>query len=247
MAIEERRSATRVALPEPLDATIGTASGRLVEVSASGVRVEHDERLVVFSETTLTFSWQRRKVTLPVKVARSEIAGRRDARLFYQSGLQIDPSATSNETLGELISWAMTGGDAPARLAEGETAWPRLERADTAGSPSAKAAVVLSEQVTAPTEKIALAPAPARAQQSPIPAATFGSNPFMSGADEDESGFICCTLDGDGWHRAYVDSPEHPGEGFTVPMAKRADVDGLMHSYQVADPDTRRMIRAAIR
>lgn len=247
MTIEERRSATRVALPEPVPATIGTMHGRLVEVSASGVRVEHDERLVVFSEMTLTFTWRGQKVSLPVKIARSEIAGQRDARLFYQSGLQFDESATSNQTLLGLIEWAMTGGDAPARVAETEVAWSRLERPESEQAFSVTSTALLSQPVTAvPATKAA----PERARPElprSSPAVTSGSNPFMSGADEDESRFIRCTLDHDGWHRTYVDSPEHPEEGFTVPIEQRTDVDGLMHSYQVADPETRHMIRVAIR
>ena len=244
MAIEERRSATRVALPEPIEATLGAAHARLVEISASGARIEHEERVTVSADATLAFTWRGEKVAIPVKVARSEIAGRRGATLIYQSGIQYREEQSGNAALAALIYWAMTGDDAPARIAEGETAWSKLEPASApAPAPVAVAPPVIAAPPPPVARPVPVAPPPAR---SGAGAGTFGSNPFASGVDDDEPRYIRCTLGDDGWRREYVDTPEHPPQGFTVPIEQRADVDGLMRSYEVADPDTRGMIRAAL-
>ena len=246
MAIEERRSATRVALPEPIEATLGAVQARLVEISASGARVEHDERVTVFADSTLSFTWRGEKVAIAVKVARSEIAGRRGAMLIYQSGIQFREEQSGNAALAALIYWAMTGDDAPARIEEGATAWSRLEPAAAVPAEVAAPAAVAPP---APPARVAPPPQPAARPATAHASASvpFGSNPFASGADDDEPRFIRCTLDENGWRREYVDTPEHPPQGFTVPIEQRADVDGLMRSYEVADPDTRGMIRAALR
>jgi hypothetical protein len=253
LSFVERRSATRVALPEPLPAMLGSLRARLVEISGSGARVEHEERVVVFSETTLSFTWRGERAALRVKVARSEIAGRRDNTLIYQSGLQFgDTTDAEREPLRSLIYWAMTGDDAATRIEDGATAWTRLQPADAGQAPAPQAVPPPSQPPPAippPQPQRASTPTPPVA---PPPAgsksATAASNPFMSmGEDEDEPRYIRCTLGDDGWKREYVDDAAHPEHGFTVPIEQRADVDGLMRSYEMADPDTRGMIRASLR
>lgn len=233
MSQVERRSATRIALPEPIDAVLGLVAARLVEISESGARVEHDERVVVFSESVLKFTWRSHRLGVRVKIARSEIAGRRNNTLVYQSGLQFDTvSELDRDAIASLVSFALTGEDAPARIADGLNAWTRLQ-----AEPAAEPAAVPS---------LHAAPAAFAAAATPA-AASAKSNPFMRDEDEDDPQYIRCELRDGEWVRQYVNTPEHPEVGFTVGIEQRGDVDGLMKTFEMADPDTRVMIRAAIR
>lgn len=222
----ERRSSTRIALPAPLDAVLGVTPARVVEISESGARVEHEERVIVFAESVLKFTWRDHKFGIRVKIARSELAGRRNTTLIYQSGVQFDVmSDADRDAIARLVGFALTGEDVHERIAEGETAWTRLEPQQ---APAGAASVTPAASVAA------------------VPAKSSG-NSFLRDDDDEDPSFIRCELRDGEWVRQFVNSPEHPAEGFTVPIDQRADVDGLMKTYEVADPDTRVMIRAAIR
>lgn len=52
-------------------------------------------------------------------------------------------------------------------------------------------------------------------------------------------------LTANGWHKDYVASPEQPEDGFTI---ERGDMDfaELQKTFEVADPETRRMMQIAL-
>jgi len=79
----ERRQATRSKLPDPLPVRIGLTTGRVVDLSMIGARVEHEEKLTVGSTVDLELQGVRFKG----RVARSEISGRKGGTLVYQSGI----------------------------------------------------------------------------------------------------------------------------------------------------------------
>ena len=92
---EERREARRVRILEEIEASIGGAKVLILELSTRGAHVEHDLRFSL-AAPHLSIKWRDRTITIPVRVARSEIAGRRDSRLIYQSGIfftEADPLA----------------------------------------------------------------------------------------------------------------------------------------------------------
>lgn len=62
--------------------------------------------------------------------------------------------------------------------------------------------------------------------------------------DETPPDFIECILAGGKWTKRHVRDPRQPREGFTMltPEDER-DIDQYCRSYEVADPETRRMIR----
>ena len=105
----------------------------------------------------------------------------------------------------------------------------------------------------APPPAPAPEPAPASEPEpapEPEPQESFSvfskDNPFGASSDDDEEfSFIRCELTESGWRREYVNSPEQPQEGFTVSAAQRLEVDGLQKTYEVADPETRSMMRIA--
>lgn len=108
---EERRAAVRVTLPQSIEATMSGVPVRLLELSTIGGRVEHEERFPLTSPQ-LRITWEKTTITLPVKVARSEIAGRREQRLVYQSGIQFmssDPLADG--VIASILRWAQRESD----------------------------------------------------------------------------------------------------------------------------------------
>jgi hypothetical protein len=48
-----------------------------------------------------------------------------------------------------------------------------------------------------------------------------------------------------GWRKEYVASPEQPEDGFTIPR-ERIDFHELQRTFEVADPETRRMMQVAL-
>jgi len=102
----ERRQAARSKLTDPLPVRIGAMTGRVVDLSVIGARVEHEEKLTVGSLVELELQGVRFKG----RVARSEISGRKGGALVYQSGIhfqELDPAASG------LIASILRGGEEP--------------------------------------------------------------------------------------------------------------------------------------
>jgi hypothetical protein len=95
---EERRAAPRFTIPDGVQADIGGIAVRLVELSMVGAKIEHLERFPLVAPQ-LSIHWQGRRATLPVRVARSEIVGKREGRLLYHSGLFILSTDSASQGL----------------------------------------------------------------------------------------------------------------------------------------------------
>lgn len=122
----ERRKADRSTLPDPLPVRVGMTTGRIIDLSAVGARVEHEEKLTVGSVVELELQGVRFKG----RVARSEISGRKGGALVYQSGLHF--SELEPEAAGVIASILRGGEEAkPAAVPE---------PAVVASSPAPKAA-----------------------------------------------------------------------------------------------------------
>ena len=194
---EERRRAPRFAVPEGVEASVGTVSVKLVDLSAVGALIEHEER---FSLTApqLRIAWKGTTVTMPVRVARSEIAGRRESRLIYRSGVQFGSNSPAAEAL--VASILEQGQPPPAAQAE---AAPSLDDS-------------WIRQVN-----------------------------FLKADLEDDLPYAQFRLTPSGWQKAYIATPMQPDDGFTVPRGEH-DFAELQRTYELADPETRRMMRIAL-
>ena len=95
---DERRAYQRLTLTEPLDGWFGDFSVRLVDVSASGAQIEHDEPIPDDARGLLRFYWRGQEVEILAATARSIQTNR--------SGVQF---LEENETLRALI--AMSAAD----------------------------------------------------------------------------------------------------------------------------------------
>jgi len=67
---DDRRAYQRLTLREPLDGWFGDFSVRLVDVSASGAQIEHDEPIPYDAHGLLRFWWRGEEVELLAKTAR---------------------------------------------------------------------------------------------------------------------------------------------------------------------------------
>jgi hypothetical protein len=180
-----------------VEASVGGIAVRLLDLSAIGARIEHEERFAL-AAPQLRITWQGRSVSIPVRVARSEIAGRRESRLIYRSGLQFTRSDADAEEVVE--------------------------------------AILRSAQ---PSE-------PAQPQDKPsLDDSWIRQVNFLRHDAEDELPFAQFRLTPAGWQKAYVASPLQPDDGFTIPRGER-DFDEMQRTYELADPETRRMMRIAL-
>jgi hypothetical protein len=70
--IEERREFQRLNLTKPVDGWFSDFSVLIVEVSASGAKIVHDDEIPRGSRGLLRFSWRGREVEILVQITRSE-------------------------------------------------------------------------------------------------------------------------------------------------------------------------------
>lgn len=82
---DERRAYQRLTLPEPLDGWFGDFSVRLVDVSASGAQIEHDEAIPDASRALLRFYWRGEEVEILAETARLIHTNRMGVRFLEES------------------------------------------------------------------------------------------------------------------------------------------------------------------
>lgn len=69
---DERRQFQRLALTQPLDAWFGDYSVRLIDVSATGAQIEHDEPLPDDARALLRFWWRGQELEVMAETARTD-------------------------------------------------------------------------------------------------------------------------------------------------------------------------------
>ena len=105
---EERRAFQRLTLTEPLDGWFGDYSVRLVDVSASGAQIEHDEVIPDDAHGLLRFWWRGQEVEILARTARAIQSNR--------AGLQfLEDSATLRPLIAASASDVMRAMEANAR------------------------------------------------------------------------------------------------------------------------------------
>jgi PilZ domain-containing protein len=81
--IEERREYQRLNLTKPVDAWFGDFDVVLVEISAGGAKIVHDEEIPINSRGLLRFTWRERDFEILSQITRSE--GARSGVHFLES------------------------------------------------------------------------------------------------------------------------------------------------------------------
>lgn len=82
---DERRAYQRLTLAEPLDGWFGDFAVRLVDVSASGAQIEHDEPIPTDARALLRFFWREQEVEVLAETARLIHTNRLGIRFLEES------------------------------------------------------------------------------------------------------------------------------------------------------------------
>jgi PilZ domain len=264
MPSEQRRWAERVPLPAPLDARINEAVARLIDLSLIGARLLHADRFPIGTKVRLRFSTSGIDVDLTAKVVRTQMRSK-EGKTFYESGLQFATSLADApesihkvmqtlvavpEELAGMLGAAETASNAAApkedEIASDEIALEPPAASDEIAIEPPERSHEIELEPPAGSDEIAIAdPAPAHR----ISDLFFRPAPFMRTDLDDEEEeepppYVSCEMTPDGWRVTPVRNALHPSEGFTMLRpADEADIDAYCRTFQVADPDTRQMIR----
>jgi hypothetical protein len=253
--VDQQRNAERIPLTEPLDASIESAEGKIVELSLIGARVEHFNRLSMNSPATVQFKWKGKTFKLKGKVARTEMRSIR-GKPGYLSGVTF---AETPETAPQELRWIMSTFV--------ETIDTEAEIPSPAPTPASPPPPNATAPIAAMKSPPAAAPSPAFASPPPPPAAPPPPKkpvaktptppptpaPFLSVDDDVEEidaaaelpPYVHCEfLEDGGWEKTRTSDAKQPISGFTM-LAPESDdeVDDFCRTYEMADPETQRMIR----
>ena len=90
MAAPERRSAARVHLTSPVDATLGATAVRLMEISQKGALIEHTTPFIEGARLRLVFKWEGKQISRECRVVRSKLIRSHSGGgvVVYRSGLE---------------------------------------------------------------------------------------------------------------------------------------------------------------
>jgi hypothetical protein len=214
MPDEQRRNAERITLKEPIAATIGDMEVRIVEISLIGGRIEHVGKLSMNSTVTLQFRWTGENVRLKAKVARTEMRTI-GGKMGYSSG----------------VDFAKSPEEAPVTLQRIMASF--VQQA--------------APPVEPPRPK---PPTPPTKPPSPLSSAPA---PFLPDLDDEveEIGlsaevlpYVECTWEEEQWVKRRTRDPKQPLQGFTMLAPDSdAEIDDFCRTFEVADPETQRMIR----
>lgn len=117
---DERRAYQRLTLSEPLDGWFGDFSVRLVDVSASGAQIEHDEPIPADARALLRFYWRGDEVEILAETARHIHTNRLGVRFLEESdALRMLIATSAAEVLRALEANAR--GDREANVIGDET------------------------------------------------------------------------------------------------------------------------------
>lgn len=115
----EKRKAARVNFPQPIDANLANMPVRLVDISTSGARVEHDFPLTNGKRLQLNFRCDGESISVLADVVRCRLE--QSARSFarkmgYTSGLRfVEPDQSVSAVLWGLIGMLSIDNLTPER------------------------------------------------------------------------------------------------------------------------------------
>jgi len=224
MPDEQRRYAERITLKEPIVAMIGDMEARLVEISLIGGKIEHIGRLNMGSAITLQFRWQGENVKLKAKIARTQMSSI-GGKMGYSSG----------------VDFAKTAAEAPVILQRIVASFIEPESIPLPEKPPEK-----------PQQQPQKQPAPPPKQsRQPISSAPA---PFLPEIDDDEFEeisaesevlpYVECAWVEEQWVTRRTREPKQPLQGFTMLAPdSEEEIEEFCKTFEVADPETQRMIR----
>ena len=241
MSEDQRRNAERVPLDIPIEGKIGEISVRIIEISLIGCLLEHSDRMSIGSTFMLRFRWSGENVSLKGRVTRIEMRTA-DGAPGYLSGIQLAESIDESPEPLQRVLHSLLPDSMPEEI--------------EAAAPSLFADHPFFRNVDDEDEDEVIPPRARVDEAQPEVQVTEGVGVDLELDDEialqldDDlaielpTPFIECTLTNGVWTQRAVSEPCQPREGFTIlrPDHDR-EIAELCHTYLVADPDTRRLIR----
>jgi hypothetical protein len=221
----ERRKKERVKLTRGVLARFGTVGAVILDITDSGARIEHFQRLELGRKARFRFDWQSNAVELEATVMSCRVhrfAHGDDGTTVYQSGLAFtNVAGDAALRLREMVA-AIVARSLAEQVANARGIGPVTEK---------NMPVFRSGTMTAS----GIEPAQQKTAKRYVPAAEIVV----------DRGYTRCTLvNGRRWEVKWTRSAEQPEEGFTVLASEPADhVDQLCATYLQGNDDDRRLIR----
>lgn len=250
---DQQRNAERIPLTEPIDGSIDASEAKITELSLIGAKVEHFNRLSMGSSASVQFSFKGKAIKLKGKIARTEMRSIR-GKPGYVSGVNfVDRPEDAPKELRWIMSTFVEPIEPEAEVEEPEPAPPPPPPPPPKPTPPTSTpppkAVPKPAPVPTPTpaveKKQPLATAPIQAMITPAPFLPPDDEvEEIDGADEVQPYIRCEFQDDGGWRKTPTDDAKQPISGFTMLAPESEDeVDDFCKTYEMADPDTQRMIR----
>ena len=242
---DQQRNAERIPLTEPIDGTIDGLEAKITELSLIGGKVEHFNRLSMGVSAGVQFHWKGKTIKLRGKVARTEMRFIR-GKPGYLTGINF---ADRPEDAPKELRWIMMtfveSIEAHAEVAAPEPPPPPPPPPPAPPPPKPVPKPTPKPVAPPPVPKKPLATAPIQAMNTPAPFLPPDDEvEEIDGADEVQPYVRCEIQDDGGWRKSPTDDPKQPISGFTMLAPDREDeVDDFCKTYEMADPDTQRMIR----
>ena len=226
MTRSERRKKTRIQLTRGLLARYGTIGAVILDITDSGARLEHFNRLELHKTAPFRFSWQEQEFVLIAEVMSCRIhrfAAEEGGTNVFQSGLEFKNTPDDTLTrLREMVS-TIVARSLAEQVANARGLGPILE--SEKNMPVFRAGAVVAKGLE-PDQK--------------------GADRYIPTTDVVvDRGFLRCTFKGKMVEKKWTRSSEQPESGFTIPASEPADlVDQLCESYINGDEEQRALIVA---
>ena len=213
----ERRKKTRIQLTRGILARYGTIGAVILDITDSGARIEHFNRLELRRSASFRFEWQKTPIEVTAQVMSCRIhrfAAEEGGTNVFQSGLMFTefPGDTQN-VLKEMVA-TIVARSLAEQVANARGIGPILESEQQ--MPVFRGGVVAGQGADA------------------VPKGSI------------DRGFVRCTLIGGmKFEKKWTRTPEQPLEGFTISAAEPPElVDQLCESYLKGDEEQRKLIVA---
>jgi hypothetical protein len=223
---DERRKKTRIQLTRGLLARYGTMGAIILDITDSGARIEHFNRLELRKSALFRFEWQKIPLEVTAQVMSCRIhrfAVDEGGTTVYQSGLMFtDFPGDSASRLRELVS-TIVARSLAEQVANARGIGPIIE--SESQMPVFRAGVVEAKGLEANQK---------------------GADRYIPTTEVVvDRGYLRCSLIGTKWEKKWTRSPEQPEQGFTIPASEPPDlVEQLCVSYLSGDEEQRKLIVA---
>ena len=218
----ERRASPRIRLAEPLVARFGSSAVLVLDISASGARLEHYSRIERGTVRPLRLQWNAEELGIKARVVASRVdrfVPGDQGLTVYRSGVAfIDEMSAEIERIAEIVS-----------NLRAQTLVEQVANARGFYTPDKEEMPIFRDGVLTTN-----APQLEGQLSKLLP-----SNELVR-----QSGFVRWTLKGSRWISKWTLNREQPEDGFTISASEpKEEVQMLCDAYENSDEEGRELIR----